>query len=86
MNPRRVHAPQASNIQVGVRESTLQTRAAAVLRNLSHNPKNHGLLINAGAVDALVDVMRMEKVEKSRGRFWGGKGLAWCAPSLPCRC
>ncbi len=52
---------------MGQRQATLQTRAAAVLRNLSHNPKNHALLINAGAVDALVDVIHKEKVMMGGG-------------------
>jgi hypothetical protein len=45
------------------RLTTLHTRAAAVLRNLSHNTRNHALLINAGAVDALVAIMRNDKVQ-----------------------
>ncbi|KAL6761002.1 armadillo-type protein [Haematococcus lacustris] len=44
----------------------LQQRAAAVLRNLAHNTRNHGLLINAGAVDTLVDIMRDEQHPAAR--------------------
>ena len=42
--------------------SKLEGRAAAVLRNLAHNTKQHQLLMQSGAVDALADIMRQNKV------------------------
>ena len=42
--------------------SKMEGRASAVLRNLAHNTKQHQLLIQSGAVDALADIMRQNKV------------------------
>lgn len=39
----------------------LENQSAAVLRNLSHNPAMHTVLIQAGAVEALAKVMRGRK-------------------------
>lgn len=39
----------------------LENQSAAVLRNLSHNPAMHPVLIQAGAVEALAKVMRGRK-------------------------
>lgn len=50
------------SVETGSRAATLQTRAAAVLRNLAHNQRNHAVLIQAGAVDPLVDIMRSSTV------------------------
>ncbi|GAX76301.1 hypothetical protein CEUSTIGMA_g3746.t1 [Chlamydomonas eustigma] len=38
--------------------SQVENRAAAVLRNLAHNPKHHMLLVQAGAVDAFLEIMK----------------------------
>uniref|UniRef100_A0A7S0RZL4 ADP-ribosyl cyclase/cyclic ADP-ribose hydrolase n=1 Tax=Chlamydomonas leiostraca TaxID=1034604 RepID=A0A7S0RZL4_9CHLO len=63
----RTDEQNEAKVEVGHRVGTgSQTRAAAVLRNLAHNTKNHGLLINAGAVDVLADIMRHEKDPASR--------------------
>ncbi len=51
----------------GTRAGALQTRAAAVLRNLAHNQRNHAVLIQAGAVDPLVDIMRSSAVGQNTG-------------------
>ncbi|KXZ55044.1 hypothetical protein GPECTOR_3g203 [Gonium pectorale] len=53
-------------VETGSRVGTLQTRAAAVLRNLAHNQRNHAVLIQAGAVDPLVDIMRNSMDPASR--------------------
>lgn len=56
------------------RVATLQTRAAAVIRNLAHNQRNHAVLIQAGAVDPLVEIMRKSTVsEAARGRRVAGQ-------------
>eukprot|EP00198_Chlamydomonas_reinhardtii_P000418 XP_001689753.1 predicted protein [Chlamydomonas reinhardtii] len=54
------------SVETGSRAATLQTRAAAVLRNLAHNQRNHAVLIQAGAVDPLVDIMRSSTDPASR--------------------
>ena len=46
----------------------LEGRAAAVLRNMAHDGKQHSLLIQSGAVDVLADIMRRNKVRMSMGR------------------
>lgn len=46
--------------------SKLESRAAAVLRNLAHDTKLHQLLMQSGAVDALADIMRQNKVGGER--------------------
>ncbi|GLI60450.1 hypothetical protein VaNZ11_002607 [Volvox africanus] len=53
-------------VEMGSRAATLQTRAAAVLRNLAHNQRNHAVLIQAGAVEPLVDIMRSSADPASR--------------------
>ncbi|EFJ50517.1 hypothetical protein VOLCADRAFT_103968 [Volvox carteri f. nagariensis] len=53
-------------VETGARVATLQTRAAAVLRNLAHNQRNHAVLIQAGAVDPLVNIMRSSADSASR--------------------
>ncbi|GFR48254.1 hypothetical protein Agub_g10119 [Astrephomene gubernaculifera] len=53
-------------VETGSRVATLQTRAAAVLRNLAHNQRNHAVLIQAGAVEPLVDIMRSSHDPASR--------------------
>lgn len=52
----------ANTAESSAQVATLQTRAAAVIRNLAHNTKNHALLIQAGAVDPLADIMRNAQV------------------------
>ena len=51
----------------------LECRAAAVLRNLAHDPKQHSLLIQSGAVDVLADIMRKKLVR-------GGMVTGRCEP------
>lgn len=43
-------------------QSQLENRSAAVLRNLAHNTKQHSLLVQAGAVDAMLEIMRQAQV------------------------
>ena len=42
--------------------SLLETRAAAVLRNLAHHDEQHQLLLQSGAVDVLADIMNRSQV------------------------
>lgn len=42
--------------------SLLETRAAAVLRNLAHDDGQHQLLLQSGAVDVLADIMNRSQV------------------------
>lgn len=58
----------------------VRTRAAAVIRNLAHNQKNHAVLIQAGAVDPLVDIMRTAKV--GAGGSGAAVGPGWLAPQV----
>lgn len=51
--------------------SKLEGRAAAVLRNLAHDPRQHPLLIQSGAVDVLASIMRRNKVATYRGQRGG---------------
>jgi hypothetical protein len=43
-------------------EALLESRAAAVIRNLAHNTKQHSLLQQVGAVDAMLVIMRQAQV------------------------
>ena len=56
----------AAVVQAGGSEviSSLHQRGAAVLRNLSHNSKNHSLLMQAGAVDLMAEIMRLAEVRR----------------------
>ena len=47
----------------------LEGRAAAVLRNLAHNPAQHALLMQSGAVETLADIMRQNKAREQTGLF-----------------
>ena len=54
----------------------LECRAAAVLRNLAHDPRQHSLLIQSGAVDVLADIMRKKLVRRWRSYrvMWDEEG------------
>jgi len=47
-------------------EALLESRAAAVIRNLAHNTKQHSLLQQVGAVDAMLVIMRQAQVGERR--------------------